>query len=1652
MQSKTGKRILAAVLSGCMMIQWLPTQVKAAGQAGQGGSLEAVFTQAAAGHESMLTLTADSDVNGEREVKISGYMPKQEYVQDGLVLWLDGIDNVGAGIHDSQAEAWTDLTDQTPIAINREDKDDTEGTNTFTDTAFQLHESKVFLPDKVAQTVNGDAYTVEIVTDAEGYSGYERAYSPLMTVDEGEDSWSIFVRTVGKTMELKQGANSLRMRTDFENVFDTTSAIVFQKNQESAWYANGEKKSTFTSGNNASARKVILGGRLRDNSGNVSDAYVTSASYHAIRIYNRALSEGELQQNAEFDQMRYYGKERKAPDVQINGTSLSEEGATVITAVFEDGVARIPVVSNQVGTVSMEITVDGVSGSASLSTKDVLDLTLAQVPDSVYLTGVSETAAVSVIRNLLKEQVEAALTDSFFAQDGGSIAVSGMESPYQVELTLGEKTKTKSVAAVIEYADSTDMDILKRAMADILKGEFSFQSAQEVTAQALTEQINEKLEEGVTAIVAWDEGKQYYELTLLKGEEQLTSPLYVNSEVSISGFTEEFLQGASMRKGSSTVMEVRDGAICVSATQSMTYENVVLPIFNYGRDFMLSVDLKMKDAVDTGRWAALSYGVTPNHNAGENGYTFWQMAVRKNATAGNGVECATRTESDSWSVPATGSYTENLNPESTYNLKVVVKGKYVYEYINDQLMVRYAAQEQMRCGKVAFTFDRVTAEYSNLVMTSEIPGDLDTEFTKTENGYDADIYEPATGLVMAPVVVSEYDQKSVSELVDGQRRPSTVLRTVSENMTVMDDNQEITLAEYAARAQKKALVGFRIENMEVANAFADYVKENNLTDIMVISQDPEILLAACDRMAGVHGMLDFSGYEGELQTDLIDWISETNKANSRILVLPWQLATEENIQYIQARAISVWVRTGQEQTASVILNGADGILTEDFERAYDVIESFDENTQVLTRNTVITAHRGFHMTAPENSERAAKLAVEAGADAIECDVHLTADGEVVVNHDETTGRLMDKNLVVADSTLAQLQELTFQANAQEGDKIPTLRELFEAADEADPDDDILHVIEIKTSDPRVIEPMVSVIRQMHMEDRVVFISFHDAQLELVRQAMPEVAAGELNSVCSASDDVAAAMKKLCDRMDGHGYFYNCNYGAQNGDITRAARFRGIYVHPWTVDALDIFENEYVDNYHGITTNRTDYAKDYLNKVETEKDGYALTAGDQEGVVIGAKAYTRGGVQIEGAGMTMKQLSGTPVTFDSESGVCYAQSKGEAVILIGASYQLAGTGKTYTVYSAPVTLEVAPSDKEAMEEALQKAKEAQKAAEEAQIAAEEAEEEAAKARKAAETAAAKAETALADAQAAAEKAEAAKIVAEQLEAAAGEDKAAAEAARAAAVLASNEAEAARQKAEAAASAAELSASRAENAETAAETARTAAEAAKTAAETAKDDAVTAAELAQKAKEEAKTAKESAVTARKEAQNAAGLAKEAQKAAEAAKEAAQSQANVAEAARKAAQAARDAAEAAKTAAEEILEKAKAEAKKQLEEARKALERAEKVEKQLTAAVSEMSQSSFKSVRVAIKKLDNTKKKQLTVTWKKVEGAEGYVIQYATKSSFKGKKTVTVKDGAAVTKTVKKLRTGKKYYVRIKAYKTVNGKKIYTRFSAKKAKGVK
>ncbi len=98
-----------------------------------------------------------------------------------------------------------------------------------------------------------------------------------------------------------------------------------------------------------------------------------------------------------------------------------------------------------------------------------------------------------------------------------------------------------------------------------------------------------------------------------------------------------------------------------------------------------------------------------------------------------------------------------------------------------------------------------------------------------------------------------------------------------------------------------------------------------------------------------------------------------------------------------------------------------------------------------------------------------------------------------------------------------------------------------------------------------------------------------------------------------------------------------------------------------------------------------------------------------------------------------------------------------------------------------------------------------------------------------------------------------------------------------------------------------------------------------------------------------------------------------------------------------------------------------------------------------------ATIKAVYVSIPKLSAVSSKKagaITASWKRNTKVTAYQLQYSTSSKFKGAKAVTIKGSKTLKTTISKLKKGKKYYVRIRAYKTVSGKKYYSAWGSKKA----
>lgn len=153
------------------------------------------------------------------------------------------------------------------------------------------------------------------------------------------------------------------------------------------------------------------------------------------------------------------------------------------------------------------------------------------------------------------------------------------------------------------------------------------------------------------------------------------------------------------------------------------------------------------------------------------------------------------------------------------------------------------------------------------------------------------------------------------------------------------------------------------------------------------------------------------------------------------------------------------------------------------------------------------AHRGGGAHAPEATLPAFATAAEAGADALEMDVRLTADGVLVVMHDPEVDRTTEGSGPVSGMTLAELRRLNAGHRYRDPGggfpyreapiPAPTFAEVLEAQP------DLPFVVEMKT--PDTAEPLCEALRAAGRETRTLVGAFEQTGLDRFRRLCPETA-------------------------------------------------------------------------------------------------------------------------------------------------------------------------------------------------------------------------------------------------------------------------------------------------------------------------------------------------------------------------------------------------------------------------------------------------------------------------------------------------------------------------------------------------------------------
>lgn len=250
---------------------------------------------------------------------------------------------------------------------------------------------------------------------------------------------------------------------------------------------------------------------------------------------------------------------------------------------------------------------------------------------------------------------------------------------------------------------------------------------------------------------------------------------------------------------------------------------------------------------------------------------------------------------------------------------------------------------------------------------------------------------------------------------------------------------------------------------------------------------------------------------------------------------------------------------------------------------------------MCAQECLIIGHRGASHDAPENTLASVNLAWEKGARAAEIDVHLSADGQVVVLHDFNTKKLFGRDREVIDQTFAELRELDaglHKGKRWEGERIPLLDDVLATV----PAGRIL-VVEIKVGPEIIPELEKSFARSGLGPDQIIMISFNWESTAAAKQAFPDHRVYALSSFKKNKETQvwAPSVEELIVRAKEVGADGLSVKAIDTVDAAFIAKVKeaGLEAYVWTVDDPALAMNLKRWGIDGITTNRPQWLANQL---------------------------------------------------------------------------------------------------------------------------------------------------------------------------------------------------------------------------------------------------------------------------------------------------------------------------------------------------------------------------------------------------------------------------------------------------------------------------
>ena len=233
-----------------------------------------------------------------------------------------------------------------------------------------------------------------------------------------------------------------------------------------------------------------------------------------------------------------------------------------------------------------------------------------------------------------------------------------------------------------------------------------------------------------------------------------------------------------------------------------------------------------------------------------------------------------------------------------------------------------------------------------------------------------------------------------------------------------------------------------------------------------------------------------------------------------------------------------------------------------------------------TNKFIVYAHRGASEYAPENTMSSFYLGLHTGANGIETDIRRTKDGMLVLFHDKTLERVMKREGNTEDFTYEELSRFpVLHPTNGSKDFVVRLEDFLRYLGAHD----VMIALELKA--PDIEEDTYALVKNYHLEDKVIVTSFNLDYLINLKSLYPEASLGYLTE--DFDDALLARMKEigigqLCPRAT--------NLTPEKVEKWHSLDFN---VRAWGVKDVEIMKNAYDCGVDGMTVNFPDRLIEYI---------------------------------------------------------------------------------------------------------------------------------------------------------------------------------------------------------------------------------------------------------------------------------------------------------------------------------------------------------------------------------------------------------------------------------------------------------------------------